>query len=102
MWFEAPAWSSAPHFDGHHFPVSLSFGGVAALAVAMGESENLPCSAPARAPAPANPAALRNPRRSVGADALPLESESCFLVSVMLPSQVIARQQHGDFNANHD
>jgi hypothetical protein len=25
MWFEAPAWSSTPHFDGHHFS-ALSFG----------------------------------------------------------------------------
>src|ERR1700738_2565275 len=71
MWFEAPAWSSAPHFEGHHF-CSLSFGGdiPSACAGVIGASPNLPCAAPATAtaPAPAAPAAVRNPRRSVDVD----------------------------------
>ena len=48
MWFEAPAWSSAPHFEGHHF-CALSFGGdiVSACAGEIEASPNFPCVAPA-------------------------------------------------------
>src|ERR1700756_3577840 len=71
MWFDAPAWSSAPHFEGHHF-CSLSFGSdvVSACAGVIGASPNLPCVAPATAtaPPPAAPAAFRKFRRSVDAD----------------------------------
>src|ERR1700730_6254155 len=66
MWFEAPASSSAPHFDGHHFAVE-SFGGAAgcAWAEAIGASPNFPCAAPATAPAaPAIPAVFKKLRRS--------------------------------------
>src|SRR6059058_2274774 len=68
MWFDAPASSSAPHFDGHHFSV-VSFGGAAgwAWAEAIGASPNLPCAAPATAPAaPAIPAVFRKLQRSGG------------------------------------
>src|SRR6185437_2930876 len=99
MWFDAPAWSSAPHFEGHHFS-SLSFGGVAALADEIGDSENLPCSAPATAPTPANPAAFRNPRRSVDADAL--STDSSLLLSVMLPSPGYRSLKVPQFQPNHD
>src|SRR3984893_17212192 len=71
MWFEAPASSSAPHFDGHHFPVE-SFGGAAgcAWAEAIGARPNFPCAAPATTPAaPAIPAVFKKLRRSGGSGA---------------------------------
>src|SRR5262245_8361688 len=67
MWFDAPASYSAPHLDGHHFPV-VSFGRAigCACAEAIGARPNLPCAAPATAPAaPAIPAVFRKLRRSV-------------------------------------
>src|SRR6266446_4686306 len=73
MWFDAPASSSAPHFDGHHFPV-VSLGGAAgcAWAEAIGARPNFQCAARATAPAaPAIPAvfkkapAIRRDRHSI-------------------------------------
>src|SRR5436190_21392734 len=65
MWFDAPASSCGPHFDGHHF-CAESFGVAGcACAAAIGASAYLPCAAPARAPpAPTAPAVLRKVRRS--------------------------------------
>src|ERR1700722_10155403 len=90
MWLEAPAWSSAPHFEGHHgLSVSLGIAIVSACAAVIGASPNLPCVAPATATAlaPATPAAFRKFRRSVDAD--PASSIGS-LPSVMCSSQEFA------------
>jgi hypothetical protein len=101
MWFEAPAWSSAPHFEGHHF-CSLSFGSddVSACADVMGASPNFPCEAPATATAlaPATPAAFRNPRRSVDAD--PVSSIGSLLLVMCSSPEFILLTMDDDVDSN--
>jgi hypothetical protein len=96
MWFEAPASSSAPHFDGHHFPV-VSFGRAAgcACAEAIGASPNFPCAAPATAPAaPAIPAVFRKLRRS-GASGISSGERSA--ISVMAPPPALNSRDEREY-----
>src|SRR5882672_11462688 len=70
MWFDAPASSCGPHFDGHHLSV-LNFGAAGcACADAIGARPNLPCAAPANTTpaAPAIPAVLRKVLRSAAGE----------------------------------
>src|SRR5262245_60327591 len=86
MWFDAPASSPGPHFDGHHFS-AVSLGGDAgwAWAAAIGARPNLPCVAPATAPAaPAIPAVFRKFRRS-GEGGAPSEDRSSLSFMTLPP-----------------